>query len=125
MVRRFIRDTPFDMFWFIICVIVGYGLIILVSDMFIIYWKSPVWIELLSNQMNVKKRFGQPFSIAVSDVLSVNSKKFWQVWGSFDIKVVCLNYNLYLNKSRCKDIDRFIESLKSANPNCQIDDFVK
>ena len=126
LVKNLLTNTPFDLFWLFVCLLCGYCLVILTTDIYATYFKSPEWIELSSNHIFVKMRFHEPLTIPVNEIKEVVKTNFWEITGSYNIGMFIPERNmvLYFNKKQFNDFEDFVVALKKANPNLQVGDFI-
>ena len=126
MINRFFTNTTLDLFWIIISCFIGYGIVLLSSDLFVSFFKSPEWIEIRANSLIIKMLFKESYIIDIIYVNKICKKKFYQLSGSFDIIISIPEKNifLYFDKRSFYLLDEFIHELKKANPKCQIDEWL-
>jgi hypothetical protein len=126
LVKNLLTNTPFDLFWLFVCILSGWGLIILTTDIYVTYFQSPEWVELSSNNILVKMRFHEHLTIPVSEIREVVKTKFWQITGSYNIGMIIPERNiiLYFNKKQFDSFEEFIIALRKVNPNIQVGDSI-
>ena len=92
----------------IFCVLLFvYVLIGDVIKLFINCFKSPEWIELKQNNLIIKPRFRNSYSIQVGDVTRITEAKIIKLIASYDRKIICSErkLSLYFGKAEFVGLD--------------------
>jgi len=117
-----------DPSWIIAVLIVAgiYVTALAVSEIYFSFFKSPQWVELQDKKLVIKMSFQKNYSIDVNAIEKVYKKPFYQISGSYGIKMFFPDrkLTLYFGKSNFDNLDAFFRELKKANPQCQIDELL-
>ncbi len=128
IIERNFYEKQIDPSWIIAVLIVAgiYVTVLAISEIYISFFKSPQWVELQDNNLLIKMSFQKNYSIDVNTIERIYKKPFYQISGSYSIKMFISDrkLTLYFGKSNFDNLDVFFRELKKANPQCRIDELL-
>jgi len=121
-------EKQIDPSWIIAVLLIAgiYVSVIAVTEIYLSFFKSPKWVELKGKTLIIKMSFQKNYSIDVDTIEKVYKKPFYQISGSYSIKMFISDrkLTLYFGKSNFDNLDVFFRELIKANPQCHIDELL-
>lgn len=121
-----VGDVVTDGIWILFPGLVGYVAMGRVIKIFINFYNSPEWMELDGEQLKIKIRFQESYSVNVHEPMKIAEASWVKFIASYDRKLMFpeRKLTLYLGKAEFVGLNDFLQALKKANPNCEVDEFL-
>jgi hypothetical protein len=123
-IRNYIANGQINILGILIILSLLMGIVFSIIEIYVALFRSPNWIELINNKLNIKLPFQKVILIDIANVEKIVRSKIFNINSAYGIKLVIPRDKLVLHYGMKKwsNIEGFLKELKKANPDCKVDE---